>query len=258
MNKPLIVVFLIAITLTTIFALSVANAAATTPTVGVDSATQQFPSAQVGDLIQVNITVSNVQDLWSWSMVNLTYNPRILNITRATEGPFLQRAGQTEFVWPYNPAGVSMGLIPEIDNILLEQASESGSGVLVTLTFQVISLGTSPLSFGQMVMYNSSQIANIENPIAMNVNAVNANIVVGSSSNPTASASSTNPTQTPSNLAPEFPLTVMLALLIIAVTATTLFIVRNNRHGKKTSNFTFFVNTANFSAIMSALRNLSI
>jgi hypothetical protein len=259
MNKLIIAVFLIAITIASAFAINLTYATETTPTVTVDSTTQQFPSAKVGETIQVNIVVSNVQDLWAWSLTNVTFNPAILSVTQVTEGPFLQKEGQTEFLWTSNSPFLNKGMIPEIDDILIEEASTSGSGVLATISFQVVSLGTSQISFGQVIMYNSTAIANPDGTPAINVNVINSTITVGGSSNPTTAPSSnpgataspttqssTSPTQSTAtspttsasskdgtSAAPEFPITLILAILIIAVTASTLLIAKNAKHRKK-------------------------
>lgn len=67
MKKIIIAVFLLAIAITSV---SIVNPsyASSIPTISVDSNTQNFPSAHVGDTIQVNITVSNVQNLWAWDL----------------------------------------------------------------------------------------------------------------------------------------------------------------------------------------------
>ena len=113
--------------------------ASTTSTIKVDSATQQFPSAHVGDTIQVNITISNVQNLWAWDLPNIRFDPTILNLTQINEGPFLQQAGQTVFIWASSASyAIGQGDIPDTSDTLLSVASASGSGVLATLVFQVL------------------------------------------------------------------------------------------------------------------------
>ncbi len=151
--------------------------------ISVDSATQQFSSAHVGNTIQINITVSNVQDLWSWDIANLTFNPAMLNLTQVTEGPFLQQAGQTIFIWTSGSTqAFSKGYIPDMSDTLLSINSVNGSGVIATLTFTVLSLGTSQITFNQTTLLNSQPSQNlpppqIGNPIGST--AINANITVG-------------------------------------------------------------------------------
>jgi len=246
--------------------------AQSTATVSVDSATQQFPAAEVGQTIQINITVSNVQNLWAWYLGYVNFNPAILNLTNVIEGPFLIESGQQTLFYTalkYNQPyyWLNQGYLYNDSDILLSSTGVSGNGVIETLCFQVLAIGTSQINFGSPTLDNSTDM-----PILCN--AVNTTITVGnpqnftpspspsstSSSSPTpvATASSTSqPSASPdqsapasaapetasptvsspspeSNLsAPEFPITLILALLIIAVTASTLLIARNAEHKAK-------------------------
>ncbi len=238
--------------------------ASVTPTITVDPATQQFPSAQVGNTIQVNITISNVQNLWAWGIDLIIYNPTILNLTSVAEGPFLQESGQqTLFIADYTAYySENYGYINQTNDIIdSSYTGVNGSGVLATLGFQVLSIGTSQIDFTPPNLRDSSQ-----NPITCN--AVNVTLTVGTPSNPTASPSPTpittalptptlttsptpttsptqsdstspaasaspSPTQSPPNSAPEFPTAFVLLSLILAVTICTLLIAQNNKHRKK-------------------------
>src|SRR5208337_651720 len=136
-----------------------------TATIGIDSATQQFPSAHVGDAIQINITVSNVQDLWGWDISDLSFNPAMLSLTQVTEGPFLQEAGQTMFMWTsLSTVALSQGDIPDISDALLSTNSTVGSGVIATLTFTVLSLGSSQIRFNQSSLYDNKPVPSSSPP----------------------------------------------------------------------------------------------
>lgn len=244
MKKLVIALFLIAVMLTSACAINLSHAS-TTPTVTVDSATQQFPSGHVGSTIQVNITISNVQDLWLWDLEMITFNPAMLNLTNVSEGPFLEQAGQTMFITEFTAYQAAQGYVPDTTDTLLEATGASGSGVLVTLTFTVLQLGTSQIAINQTNLIAESNMNNAAD--TMPVNTINADITVGSSasstSSPTASptpsdASSSNPQTTPNSPAstntpdpsatgntsniPEFPIFPLLLGLLIAATITIL------------------------------------
>jgi cell division septation protein DedD len=234
-----------------------------TATIGIDSATQHFSSAQVGNTIQINITVSNVQDLWGWDISDISFNPAMLSLTQVTEGPFLQAAGQTMFLWTStSTVAISQGDIPDIQEALLSTNSAAGSGVIATLAFNVLSLGTSQITFNQSTLYDNNPVVGssppqIGNPISSN--AINGDITVGSSSStpspspssaptstPTSpsgtstsdpsstSPSSATPTSSPNTLsAPEFPIAIILIPLFAAATLSILFIAKKAKLSKK-------------------------
>lgn len=263
MKKYVLTLLLTVVALASFFAINPSHASIT-PAINIDSATQQFPSAQVGDNIQVNITISNVQNLWAWDIADLKFNPAILNLTQVSEGPFLAQSGQTAFLWTSTSSiALSKGDIPDIADALLTSTGSSGNGVLATLTFKVLSVGTCPITFNQTTLLDTTQIS-ANNPVPMASVANNANIIVGTStgSTPTPTStttatptsaissstptSSTSPTQSsntstttpsssndPANAVPEFPITTVLAILIIAITASVMVIARNNTRRKQ-------------------------
>ena len=260
MKKFMFAIFLIAIALASAMAINSSHASGTA-TISVAPSTQQFPSATVGSTIQINIEISNVKDLWAWDIANLTFNPTVLNLTSVTEGPFLKQAGQDLFIWTSDSAiAFSKGFIPDISDTLLSFTGESGSGVLATLTFQVLSLGTSQILFNQTTLLSPTNLGTISNPEYQSIpdTTINANISVGvtttstPTSNPTtapttnpspnASSPSTDstpsgnssPTATPiSHQAPEFPVFSILIILMIAATVSMLLLAKKAKHNKK-------------------------
>lgn len=238
MKKIAIVFFLTVIALASTVVVNTSHAS-TIATVSIDSSTQQFPSATVGSTIQVNIDVNNVQDLWLWDITNLTFNPAYLNITSVTEGPFLKSAGKSLFVWTSNSnLQFSEGYIPDITDILLEYSTASGTGVLATLTFQVLALGESQITFKQTTLESDTNLGTSSDPNYQQIpcTTVNANIVVGSnasSSTPTptsppaansgtptpidpSTSTSSAPTSSQTGQIPEFPLFPVIVILFIA------------------------------------------
>lgn len=98
----------------------------------------------------VNITVSDVSDLYGWQF-NLTFDPTIVNVVNVTEGPFLKQAGSTwmpdvtihNFVgWVFS--GDSLFPFPE--------EGATGSGVLASVLFNVTAEGESDLNLSETVL----------------------------------------------------------------------------------------------------------
>lgn len=186
MKKFIVALFLVVLILTSAYTINITQAT-TTPTITVDSNTQNI-NANIGNSIQANITINNVQDLWSWDLENITFNPSMLNLTSVTEGPFLQQAGKTIFVSAPVPSyqTIYQGYISEVADAQYElpngtyaEAGVSGSGVLLTLTFTVLQIGTSQITFGQTNIYNTIDTQ------AMPSTAVNATITVATTTTET-------------------------------------------------------------------------
>ncbi|HMK95606.1 MAG TPA: cohesin domain-containing protein [Candidatus Limnocylindrales bacterium] len=253
MKKSILALFLAIIALTGIAAINPSHAQTGT-TIAIDSSTQQFPSATVGSTIQINIVINNVQDLWAWDVAGLMFNPAYLNLTSVSEGPFLKAAGQDLFIWTSDSfLSFSKGVIPDISDVLLSFTSESGSGVLATLTFTVLALGTSQINFNQTTLDTPTNVGTTSNPVYQTVTHTNINavITVGSttsqtpspppSNSPSSSPSptdSTSASQSPSptpktQQAPEFPAISIVILLITAATASTLIISKKAKPTKR-------------------------
>jgi hypothetical protein len=97
-----------------------------------------YTATQLNETFSVNITISNVQNLWGWG-ANVSWDPRYLNLLSKHEGDFIEnQVDSTMF------SATKVG-----DNVVLfmdacsssgneEEQSASGSGVLATMQFQVI------------------------------------------------------------------------------------------------------------------------
>jgi hypothetical protein len=167
--------------------------------------------------------VSNVQNLWSWDVADLRFNPKFLNLTQVSEGPFLKKAGSTLFLWTsQSTIAISKGDIPDISCTLLEYSSANGSGVIATLTFQVISIGASQITFNQTTLLNPNQIAAPGQTTGVyeqiSSQAINANITVGTS---TGSSPISSPPDSSSS-ASAFPTWLILVVLLVAATVSML------------------------------------
>ena len=112
------------------------------------------------DTFTVNITVSNVNDLYAWG-VYLYYQSSILNGTSVVEGDFLgtPNTGQTYFIVTdftdnYNAtfgylyvSGTRVGNVPGV----------SGSGTLATVTFTAVGYGDAVLHLANTALYDSAE-----------------------------------------------------------------------------------------------------
>lgn len=97
----------------------------------------QIQVTQVNQVFTVNITISNVQNLWFWNM-NITWNPACLSLVAApTEGDFMSSAGST--IPLFTSQNATGGYIPDMSDTFLQNQGVNGSGTLATLQFQVIS-----------------------------------------------------------------------------------------------------------------------
>lgn len=251
MRKPIVLLLIFAIVIGSAVILHTTSASGTsTATISIDSTTQQFPSAHVGDTIQVNIVVSKVSHLWCWNIEDINFNPKVLNITNVTEGPYLKQAGQTMFIWTQGAPELSKGEIPEIEDILTTTNTASGSGILATLDFTVLQLGTSQITFNQTELDSSAATINYttNEPISTIIpsTAINAVITVGptSTSSPTplsstSSSASSDPSQsidpagsTSTPNAPEFP-SIIIILPLFGLVTMSMMLFKKTR-AKKT------------------------
>jgi outer membrane protein assembly factor BamB len=117
----------------------------------------QGPSVPICENFTVNVTVSSVQDLYSWNL-NMTFNSTCMECVDFEEGPFLSSNNATLFTAPVidNTAGTITGA-----NCTFVNASNgvSGDGTLANATFQckdVVGQGTFNVS--NIELYNSTSV----------------------------------------------------------------------------------------------------
>lgn len=151
---------------------------------------------QPGETANINILIDNADNLGGFEFL-LTYNPAILNITSAgsvTLGSVLGSTGRTATL-----------LSPIIDNTNGQvsigafsfgtQTSPSGSGTLVTITFNTVSQGTSKLSITDLMISTGDASPQIQPS-----NSTGGSITVGATSSPQPSVSpGVSPSITPSS-----------------------------------------------------------
>ena len=131
--------------------------------------TQPLPStAPVGTNFDINVTVTNVVDLYGWTL-NMTFNPTILNVTNMVEGPFLLDFANSLgiYTWPLGPLiDNDIGWVQMSDSLFsFEPLTDGadGSGVLATITFQVRTKGAVPLHFSETLL--NTKVGGLPTPI---------------------------------------------------------------------------------------------
>jgi hypothetical protein len=152
--------------------------------VNVNPLSQQISSSMIGQDIQVNITISNVQNLWGWNLVNISFNPNVLNLTGIREGPFLQQAGPTIFLWPSGAPEIKRGILPEVNSQLLSFSGVNGSGLIATINFQVLSAGNSQISINQTSLFTPVAIRTGVHQSITGTKTFNGNVTVLASNSP--------------------------------------------------------------------------
>jgi hypothetical protein len=202
-------------------------------TVSIDPTTQQFTTVYVGQTIQVNINCSNIQDLWSWCISNLSFNSNVLNLTQVHEGPFLKEGGQTLFIWTSESPLIQNGTVPEISDTLLENSTASGSGVLATLTFNVVSAGNSQITLTNTTLLDPNEITpNVDDVTGVfeqingtSINGdININAILPGTPVPTDLSVLSDPSTQPANL--NTALYVGIAVVAAILIAVALFLKR--------------------------------
>lgn len=195
------------------------------PTLSITPNTTHLTAAQLGTNIQVDLIISNVQNLYAWNL-NLTWNPSVLNLTDITEGPFLSSADHTLFTWtPSISANTrNQGYIQNVAASLLSGKGIDGNGVLATITFQVIDIGTSTLSI------DGSELApQITTDVSQRISATITNglVVVDNQAN-NSPTPTTLTTQKTTPTIPEF--LVVVVPLTLVLSTTVYFSLRKRWH----------------------------
>jgi hypothetical protein len=123
-------------------------------TVTVVSVFPQLTGANLGQSFSIDVTVSNVVDLYAWE-IELSWAPSLLGTISVTEGSFLRSGGDTFFIYSWNDTqGHTL-----IDCTLVGQiVGVNGSGVLATVTFFVLDLGETSLDLHDEVLLDHNEV----------------------------------------------------------------------------------------------------
>ena len=110
--------------------------------------------AQVGTTVTYQIEIADIADLYGYQF-SLNYDTRYLRALNVTEGGFLGTAGST-----YSDVlGVGDGLIDFVFGSLIGPVpGASGTGLLASITFETIGVGSSALSFFDVLFLDSELI----------------------------------------------------------------------------------------------------
>jgi len=104
-------------------------------------------TALVGENFTINVTITDVVNLYGWQ-VNITFNPNILSVESAVEGPFLKQVNHTVYLKIIdNNAGYVLASSSFMPPYPPEGAN--GTGVLASVTFQVKAVGKTTIHFSE-------------------------------------------------------------------------------------------------------------
>jgi hypothetical protein len=155
------------IVLAVLFILATSTVLRLNPVYGTTATVQVVPtisSVNIGQVFSVNITVTDVSNLYAWEF-RVYFLKGIINCTAATEGPFLNSAGTTIFLLNItNNYNSTYGRVLAACTLLGAGKSVSGSGTLATLTFNATANGSSNLDLQETKLsdINSQSIPSTE------------------------------------------------------------------------------------------------
>jgi hypothetical protein len=112
----------------------------------------QTTEKALGQYFSVNISVSNVADLYGWQL-KLSWNETILDEVNVTEGTFLGSQGHTLF----DQNIYDNGSLLLVGSRLYNVSGAYGSGVLATVQFHVIESGQCDLHLYETILASSSK-----------------------------------------------------------------------------------------------------
>ena len=148
-SKFFVIIVAITLTLGIAFCQRLVCAASTTVQV-----TPSITNVNVGTIFNINVTVTDVSNLYAWEF-RLYFLNAIINCTAITEGPFLRSAGTTIFLLNItNNYNSTYGRALAACTLLGAGKFVSGSGVLATLTFNATANGNTNLDLEETKLSN--------------------------------------------------------------------------------------------------------
>ena len=134
--------------------------------------TPELSNVTVGSPFTLNVYIFGVTDLFGWQM-DLGFSPfGLVSASPATEGSFL--GGGTTFGGGTVDNGA--GTITTMFNALSGSAGVSGSGILASISFAALSVGTATFSLSNVMLIDSNLDAI---PFSHPSDAFSATVVVG-------------------------------------------------------------------------------
>jgi general secretion pathway protein D len=158
MSKKIIIV----VCLFAILVVVLAYVILSSPSSTVLSVEPKIVQETTGQNFTVNVSISNVADLYAWQL-ELSWNPSLLNVTNVAEGPMLKSSGNSTFFSPVvnNAAGNISALCTRVLSFGSNVTGVNGYGTLMTVQFEVIGSGACELN-----LYNTSLRDSNDNAIA--------------------------------------------------------------------------------------------
>ncbi|WUR14956.1 cohesin domain-containing protein [[Empedobacter] haloabium] len=109
--------------------------------------------AVLGSTVDLSVLIADVSDLYGYQF-SLSFDPGVLRATGVTEGAFLGSGGNT--VSGYGSIDNTTGAVSFVYNTLVgPSAGVSGGGALAHIRFDVIGVGTTPLTFSDALFLDS-------------------------------------------------------------------------------------------------------
>ena len=112
----------------------------------------------VGQTFTLDLTVKDVYDLSGWQL-NIAFNPAVLKVISVNEGDFLSTDGRNTFFQGGN-INNDAGSITDINGVVIDEGGISGTGTLLSITFEAKASGQGSLqlSKGKLGASNGNQI----------------------------------------------------------------------------------------------------
>jgi Cohesin domain/PEP-CTERM motif len=109
--------------------------------------------AVVGSTVDLSVLIGDIDDLYGYQF-SLSFDPSVLRATAVTEGGFLAGGGNT--APGFGGIDNATGTVSYVYNLLQGPvAGVSGSGTLAHIRFDVIGIGSTPLTFGDALFLDS-------------------------------------------------------------------------------------------------------
>jgi hypothetical protein len=124
----------------------------------VDPASIVGPPPRIGETFTVNISISDVHDLYVWQ-AGMTFNATVLEALNIAEGEFLKRAG-VPTLWTPGSIDNTNGIIHySASSVTGPTPGVSGSGQLMSATFRVKDVGNSTLYLTDILLLDSDLVS---------------------------------------------------------------------------------------------------
>ena len=107
-----------------------------------------------GSQVTLNVRITGVVDLFAWQF-SLAFNPAVMQAVSGSQGSFLTSLGTTS----YSPGVIdnSAGKVNFAYSALFGPGpGASGTGILANMTFNAISVGSSALTFSDVLFLNAN------------------------------------------------------------------------------------------------------